>query len=60
MNAVATIGHHAELSGLVVCLLVVALVSAAVWLAGRLTGRPDIGNPAALIVFIIGAILCLI
>jgi hypothetical protein len=56
----ADIGGHAELEGLLVCLLIVGLVSAAIWLAGRALGRPDIGNPAALIVFIVGAVLCLL
>jgi hypothetical protein len=46
--------------GAIVGLIIVAIVAAAVWLIGRLAGRPDIGAVGAVLVAIIGALLVLL
>lgn len=58
--ALAAIGRHGELEGVIVCLLIVALISAAIYFVVTYGFKQPWGAPAAAIVFVIGAILCLV
>ena len=56
----ADIGGHAELESLLVCLLVVGLVSAAIYFVVTYGFKQAWGGMAAAVTFVVGALLCLL
>ena len=62
MRGMILASHSAEASGLIgllICLIVVALVTAVVWFGGRELW-PRVAGPAAFCVLLVGALVCLL
>lgn len=56
----ASIGHHADLEGVLVCLIVWAVIAFVVYLVCGPLLKQSWAATAAAIVFVVGALLCVL